>query len=179
MVADVAAAGRTHEEALMASDRIPFVMEAIVGSNIPEYIIPVKVYRGDDRVTIAAPMPGMEPSGIVVTVMAEHHIALDGKRGGLYPGETESLMDEWNPGPYHRDLELPVAVDGPRANVTYNNGVLVVSLPIVEVTREARLTLSQLSATQGERFGESGHPNDPRSAAANDLPAPTHHHPVA
>jgi HSP20 family molecular chaperone IbpA len=163
----------------MASDKIPFLMEAIVGSNIPEYIIPVKVYRGDDRVTIAAPMPGMEPSGIVVTVMAEHHIALDGKRGGLYPGETESLMDEWNPGPYHRDLELPVAVDGPRANVTYNNGVLVVSLPIVEVTREARLTLSQLSATQGERFGESGHPNDPRSAAANDLPAPTHHHPVA
>lgn len=179
-VADVAAGGRSHEEAAMASDKVPFVMEAIVGSNNPEYIIPVKVYRGDDRITIAAPMPGMEPSGIVVTVMAEHHVVLDGKRGRLYPGETESLMDEWNSGPYHRDLEVPVSVDGERANVTYNNGVLVVSLPIVEATREARLTLSELGATHGERFGESGHPHAQPPAAANDHhPAQTHYHPVA
>jgi HSP20 family protein len=124
-------------------------------------------------------MPGMEPGGVVVSVMAERHLVLDGKRGRLYPGSTESLIDEWNPGPYHRDIELPVAVDGERANVTYNNGVLVVSLPIVETTRAARLTLSELSATQGERFGESGHPDDQPSAAANDSPAQTHHHTVA
>ncbi|MGH2583887.1 MAG: transaldolase, partial [Dehalococcoidia bacterium] len=177
MVAEVAA-GRSHEEA-PAAGTVPFVMEAIVGSNNPEYIIPVKVYRGHDRLTIAAPMPGMEPSGIVVTVIAEHHLVLDGKRGGLYPGETESLIDEWNPGPYHRDLELPVSVDGERANVTYNNGVLVVSLPIVEMTREARLTLTEMSPTQGERFGESGHPGHQPGAAANDPPAQTHHHTVA
>ena len=178
-VAEVAPAGRSHEEAPMASDDIPFVMEAIVGSNNPEYIIPVKVYRSDDRVTIAAPMPGMEPGGIVVRVMRERHVVLDGLRGRLYPGSTESLVDEWNPGPYHRDLTVPVSVDGERANVTYNNGVLVVSLPIVEVTRPARLTLSELSATQGERFGESGHPDHRPSAAANDPPAQTHHHTVA
>ena len=174
-----AAAGRSHEEAPMASDRIPFVMEAIVGSNNPEYIIPVKVYRGDDRLTIAAPMPGMEASGIVVTVLAEHHVVLDGKRGRLYPGSTECLIDEWNPGPYHRDLEVPVSVDGERANVTFNNGVLVVSLPIVEMTRTARLTLAELSATHGERFGKSGHPDNESSSAANGPPTRTHHHAVA
>jgi HSP20 family molecular chaperone IbpA len=175
--AAASAAGFPHEEA--PAGTVPFVMEAIVGSNNPEYIIPVKVYRGDDRITIAAPMPGMEPSGVVVRVMAERHLVLDGKRGRLYPGSTESLIDEWNPGPYHRDLELPVSVDGERANVTYNNGVLVVSLPIVEVTREARLTLSELSATHGERFGESGHPDHQTSAAANSFSAPAHRHTVA
>jgi HSP20 family molecular chaperone IbpA len=174
-----AAVGRSHEEPAMASDRVPFVMEAIVGSNNPEYIIPVKVYRGDDRITIAAPMPGMESSGIVVSVMPERHVVLDGKRGRLYPGSTESLADEWNPGPYHRDLELPVTVDGERANVTYNNGVLVVSLPIVESTRAARLTLSELSATHGERFGESGHPDQQPGAAANVPPVRAHHHTLA
>jgi hypothetical protein len=84
-------------------------------------------------------------------------------------------MDEWNPGPYHRDLELPVSVDGERANVTYNNGVLVVSLPIVEATHEARLTLTARSATHGERFGESGHPDDQPGAMTNDIPARTDH----
>ena len=154
-------------------------MDEIERSNNPEYIIPVKVYRGDDRITIAAPMPGMEPSGVVVRVMAERHLVLDGKRGRLYPGSTESLIDEWNPGPYHRDLELPVSVDGERANVTYNNGVLVVSLPIVETTRAARLTLAELSATHGERFGGNGHPDHRPSATANDPSAQTHHHAVA
>lgn len=157
---------------------IPLVMDGIAGSNNPEYIVPVKVYRGDDRITIAAPMPGMESSGIVVTVIPEHHLVLDGKRGGLYPGETESIVDEWNPGPYHRDLELPVSVDGERANVTYNNGVLVVSLPIVEVTRAARLTLSELSATHGERFGESGHPDHQPDTTAYGDAAQTHQHTV-
>jgi hypothetical protein len=42
--------------------------------------------------------------------------------------------------------------------------VLVVSLPIVEITRPARLTLSALGATHGERFGASGHPNGQPSA---------------
>ena len=74
------------------------------------------------------------------------------------------MIDEWHPGPYHRDLELPVAVDGARANVAYGNGVLVVSLPIAEATRPARLTLSELSATHGQRFGASGHPNGQPSA---------------
>jgi HSP20 family protein len=147
----------------MASDKVPFLLRAIDRSNIPEYIIPVKVYRGDDRITVAAPMPGMEAGDIVVTVLAERHVVLDGVRGGLYPGETETVLDEWNPGPYHRDLELPVAVDGERANVTYGNGVLVVSLPIVEETRPARLTLSGTSATRGERLGARGHPDDQAS----------------
>lgn len=34
--------------------------------------IPVKVYRTDERLTVAAPMAGLEPENIVVEVTAEH-----------------------------------------------------------------------------------------------------------
>ena len=37
------------------------------------------------------------------------------------------LVDEWSVGAYHRELDLPVTVDAERANVSYGNGVLLVT----------------------------------------------------
>ena len=78
-------------------------------------------------------------------------------------------LEEWSAGEYHRELELPVAVDGELANVTYGNGVLVVVLPVAEQMRPARLTLQELSPTRGERVGSAGHhPIQPRSTEEHD-----------
>ena len=119
--------------------------------------IPVKLYRSDDRIAIAAPMPGLEPENITVDV-ADGLAVLRGDLRGMLKGENEVIIDEWNPGPYHREVELPAPVDGEMANVTYNNGVVVVVLPIAEKTRTARLTLDAVTATHGERVGNAGHP---------------------
>ncbi|MGH7621084.1 MAG: hypothetical protein ACREMU_01980 [Gemmatimonadaceae bacterium] len=64
------------------------------------------------------------------------------------------MMDEWTPGPYHREVPLP----DPMANVTYNNGVVVILLPLTRQTTPAKLTLDAISPTQGERVGNAGHP---------------------
>lgn len=119
---------------------------------------PIKLYRADDRVTVAAPMPGLEPNNIVVEVNSGGLMTLHGDLRGEFKGQKDVLADEWSPGPYHREIELPVPVDGEMANVTYNNGVLVVALPVVEKTRAARLELEPISATQGEHVGNQGHP---------------------
>jgi hypothetical protein len=85
------------------------------------------------------------------------------------------LLEEWSAGGYHRELDLPVAVDGELANVTYGNGVLVVVLPIAAQPRAARLTLQELSPTRGERVGSAGHhPIQPRSTEQH-LHAKEHH----
>lgn len=118
--------------------------------------IPANVYRSEDRVTIAAPMPGLEPDNIVVHVSEGPMVTLHAELRGALKGDKEIILDEWTPGPYHRELELPTNVDGGRANVTYNNGVLVVSLPVAQRTTSADLSLNQISATQGERVGNRG-----------------------
>lgn len=118
--------------------------------------IPANVYRSGERVTIAAPMPGLEPDNIMVQVSEGPVVTLHADLRGALKGDKEIIMDEWTPGPYHREVELPTNVDGERANVTYNNGVLVVSLPIAERTTAAQLSLDTVSATQGERVGNRG-----------------------
>ncbi len=124
----------------------------------------VNLYRTDDRVMVAAPLPGMEPSDIVVEITASGRLVLHGQFRGALTGQKEVLVEEWSAGEYHRELDLPAAVDGELANVTYGNGVLGAVLPVAERLRPARLTLQEISPTRGERVGSAGHqPIQPRS----------------
>ncbi len=120
--------------------------------------IPVKVYKTDDRLMIAAPMPGIEPENIVIEVTDGGHLVLYGELRAMLKDVKELLLDEWSVGIYHRDLELPAPVNGESANVTYGNGVVTVALPISEHIVPARLTLERIAPTHGERKGNAGHP---------------------
>jgi HSP20 family protein len=120
--------------------------------------IPVKVYRNDQRLMVAAPMAGLEPENIVVEVTVEDRLILHGDLRGRLKEVKELLLDEWSVGVYHRELALPVAVNATCANVTYGNGVLTVTLPISQQALPARLTLERLAPTHGERKGNVGRP---------------------
>lgn len=120
--------------------------------------IPVKMYRTAERLMIAAPMPGMEPVDIVVEITIQGRLILHGDLRGLLKDVKELLLDEWSIGPYHRELDLPVAVNAESANVSYGNGVLLVALPISTQTIPALLTLERITPTHGEHKGNAGHP---------------------
>jgi hypothetical protein len=60
------------------------------------------------------------------TPRASTAISLNGKLRGILKDVKEIGVDEWSVGSYHRELDLPLGVDAERANVTYENGVLVV-----------------------------------------------------
>src|SRR5919201_2267393 len=101
--------------------------------------VPVKLYRSSEGLTVAAPMPGLEPADIDVEVMAEGRLVLRGKERGAFKGDKEVLLDEWRVGGYHRELELPAPVDAELGKLTFGNGVVVVALPIAESVRPAPL----------------------------------------
>jgi HSP20 family protein len=120
--------------------------------------VPVRVYEGDGRLMVAAPLPGLEPPDISVTVRGAR-VVLHGERRGPRQDARRLHLAEWTTGPYHRELTLPQAVDGARANATYGNGVLVVALPKAEPGRAGRdieLRLEVLAATRGAHVGHTG-----------------------
>src|SRR5205085_10197983 len=116
------------------------------------------MYRSEDRLTVAAPMPGLEPDDIQVEVTRDRHLILRGNLRGALKGEKEILLDEWSVGFYFRDLDLPLPVNGEMANVTYGNGVVTVALPVSDHTVPTRLILERIAPTHGERKGNAGHP---------------------
>nr|BBH95942.1 hypothetical protein KTA_41410 [Thermogemmatispora argillosa] len=120
--------------------------------------VPVKMYRSEDRLVIAAPMPGMEPDDIHIELQGDGRLILHGDLRALLKDVKELLIDEWSIGAYHRELQLEQPVDGEHANVTYGNGVLVVALPVSTTMRPAHLTLKAHGQARGLRQGGAGHP---------------------
>jgi len=120
--------------------------------------IPVKIYRTHERLMVVTPMAGLEPEDIVVEVTADGRLVLHGDLRGMLKEVKELLLDEWSVGAYHRELTLTTPVNAECANVTYGNGVLLVTLPISEQILPARLTLERITPTHGERKGNAGHP---------------------
>jgi len=119
--------------------------------------VPVKMYRSSDRLTVAAPMPGMEPEDIFVQVTEDGHLMIQGEVRGLLKDVKELLLDEWSVGTYFRDVPLPDPVNGEDANVTYGNGVIVVALPIKDQVTPATLLLDKVGVARGEYIGKAGH----------------------
>ncbi len=125
--------------------------------------LPIKLYRTDDLVTVAAPMPGLGPGDVAIVVSPERRLVIVGRLcadsdencGTLKAPHKEVLLDEWQVGPYRREIELPTDVDGERATVTYGNGILVIALPVAATTRPARLTLDHVDThVRGARVGD-------------------------
>jgi HSP20 family protein len=111
--------------------------------------VPLKVYRTADRLTVAAPMAGMEPTNLTIEITDDGRLLLDGEVRGLLKDVKELLLDEWSVGAYYRDYTLPVPVDGSQAMATYGNGVLVVTFPLSDHPVPARLTLSSTGTAHG------------------------------
>lgn len=118
--------------------------------------LPVKMYQTTHRLVVAAPMPGLEPGDILVRVTTGGALELHGKRRGPRQDEMNLLLDEWGVGPYERTLSLPCPVDGPHADVTYGNGVLVVALPKSTRMEPADLPLERVGLARGQRVGSHG-----------------------
>ncbi len=145
--------------------------------------VPVKVYRTTDRLTVAAPTPGLLPDDLRIEITSDNHLVLDGEARGetaqrqvysrvvddgsgkrVMEEQWERLEDEWNVGPYHRELDLPASVDGSMATATYGNGVVVVTMPVAERTSPAELHLEPVGMGHGERVGSSSYPIRQRSS---------------
>ena len=121
--------------------------------------IPVRIYQIDDRIMVAAPLPGLEPEDITVTI-AGPCVTIRGVERGPGQHERDLLVAEWTIGPYDRELVLPQPVHGDLANATYGNGVLVLAMPKLEAGQpegKTEFRLQPIGATiHGEHIGHSG-----------------------
>jgi HSP20 family protein len=119
---------------------------------------PVRIYQSEGRVMVAAPLPGLEPQDITVTITGSK-VTIQGQLRGPRQDERDLAVAEWNFGPYYREVTLPHPVDGARANATYGNGVLVLALPKVEPGAEssqAEFRLEVIEPTRGAHVGHTG-----------------------
>jgi HSP20 family protein len=127
-------------------------------STQPEQTIPVQLHGAEGLLVLAAPMPGLEPQDISVSIHNDR-VTIRGAYRGSRHDQPETVLSEWTMGPYHREVSLPQPVSGGLTNATYGNGVLVLAMPTLEPGVQEDVTEFQLEAdtgTRGQRVGYKG-----------------------
>jgi HSP20 family protein len=119
--------------------------------------IPVRISDSEDLILLAAPMPGLEPQNITVSIK-DHVVQITGEERGPRQHQLNLKVAEWRIGPYVREVSLDQPLNGEMTNATYGNGVLVLSIPKSKNGQgsNAEFQLKQIEPTRGERIGYTG-----------------------
>jgi HSP20 family protein len=135
--------------------------------------IPVNLFDNDRELMVVAPMPGVAPEDISIDVTDDGRVTLRARQHGEGQERIDYLTREWSYGPYERSIDLPMAVDAMRANVSYGNGVVTITFPKANATSPARILVSRTGQARGVTLGHRGtrggddddpRPNDGSSA---------------
>jgi HSP20 family protein len=118
--------------------------------------VPVNVFENDRELMIVAPMPGVAPEDISIDVLDDGRLTVRSRMHGEGQERISYLRREWSYGPYERTIELPCAVDAKRANVSYGNGVLSITLPKAGATSSGRVLVQRTGHTRGVAAGHRG-----------------------
>ncbi len=115
-------------------------------------ILPVNMYETDQDLMIVAPVPGVHPEDVEVTVRGNTLTIRTGNRGSLE--ETKNYVrHEWHYGPYARVVTLPFQVDPEKANARLGNGILTLAMPKSATSRTKTIRLQRIAPAEGESAG--------------------------
>ncbi len=117
--------------------------------------IPINLTDAGDDLVLHAAMPGAEPENIIVT-FTDKKIILHSTMRGMLANDKKPLRQEWHIGEYHREIPLPFPIMSQHVNVTYDNGVLTVSMPRGERTTPRKIRVKKIRGARGQTRGHKG-----------------------
>jgi len=96
---------------------------------------PVDMYQTNDTVEVRASVPGVKPEDMQVTV-EDNRLDIRGEAKSEAEVDEESYyVRERRWGAFYRSVPLPSGLDTENAKASYDNGVLVLSIPKKEAGR--------------------------------------------
>ena len=92
--------------------------------------LPLDIYTTQDAVVVRASVPGVNPDDVDITIGGSRLTI----RGETQP-QTEDgsyLLQEQRYGPFARTIDLAMPVQADKAEASFNNGVLTLTIPKAE-----------------------------------------------
>jgi len=97
------------------------------------YRLPLDVYTTPQEVVITAPLPGVSPDDVEITIEGDT-ITI---KGEIKPPleNVDYLLQERRYGPFSRTLRLDIPVEADKAEASFENGMLTITIPKAEAVK--------------------------------------------
>jgi HSP20 family protein len=103
---------------------------------------PINLYDAGDRYVLTAPVPGMSPEELDLSITGET-LTVRGERKRPEGVTDESYRRQERPfGRWARTVTLPDRVEGGQVSASYAQGVLTVTLPKAESARPRQISVT-------------------------------------
>ena len=122
-----------------------------------EQITPaLDVHETDDHLVVTAALPGIKPDDVEITMVGQT-LTLRGEFKAVEEVQREQyLYRERRYGTFNRTVQLPVRVEGDRAEATFEDGVLTLRVPKAEEVKPRQIRISAGSSNGHTDDGSSG-----------------------
>lgn len=97
------------------------------------------VHQTDDEIVVTAALPGLKPEEVDITITGQT-LSIRGEfKADEEVKRDQYLYRERRFGSFHRQLQLPVRVQGDQANATFEDGILTLSIPKSEEVKPRQI----------------------------------------
>jgi|SRR5688572_9961546 len=104
--------------------------------------MPIDAYRNGDEFVVAFDLPGVNPDAIELDV-ERNVLTVKAERRPLQLGENVQMqLSERPQGVFSRQLFLGDALDTERIQAAYENGVLLVRIPVAEQAKPRKVSVT-------------------------------------
>lgn len=121
----------------------PLSWRTVAGANWPA----IDIHETPDEVVMTAALPGIKPEDVEITMVGQTL----SMRGEFKADESieqgRHLVQERRYGTFHRQIELPVRVQGDRAEASFENGLLTLHIPKAEEVKPRQIQIQAGSRT--------------------------------
>lgn len=111
--------------------------------------LPLDIYQTKNDVVVKAALPGLKPeevdislSGETLTIKGEHREEKETK-------EAEYIRREHRYGSFSRTVTIPVAIQSDKAQATFDNGILTLTLPKAEAVKPKQIKVKAKDTLEG------------------------------
>ena len=103
---------------------------------------PLDVHETDDHIVVTASLPGVRPDDVEITMVGQT-LTLRGEMKAADEVEKDQyLYRERRYGSFSRTLQLPVRVEGDRAEATFSDGILTLRVPKAEEVKPRQIRIT-------------------------------------
>ena len=100
---------------------------------------PLDVHQTADEIVVTAALPGIRPDDVDITITGQT-LSIRGEfKADEEISRDQYLYRERRYGTFHRQIQLPVRVQGDAANATFENGELRLSIPKAEEVKPRQI----------------------------------------
>ncbi len=123
----------------------PFGWRTVAGSAWPA----VDVHQTPDEVVVTAALPGIKPEEVEITLTGQM-LTLRGEfKADQSVEQGQYLFQERRYGTFHRQIELPVRVQGEQAHASFENGLLTLRIPKADEVKPRQIQIHAGTGTGG------------------------------